>query len=276
MKSNENKRGRNDVNSQESGVKRQKRRSTNASIRLTVSDNTVQFSALSEGAAVPVEASLNEGSSMDLKLEVGQEISVKTADGTVYRFRVDPKDSHRGVIELVSSDNEHVQRDSGSGGEQASNDRMVDLIVKGENSLVIEVQARPSDDVSVLKAQIQDALDVHPDRQSIYSGNRLCLQHERLGDLGITEESTLRLSILPEYMIFVKLSSGRTLTLHDIRPSNARVSDIKLRIQEKEGIVPKEMRLLFDGQYLDDRRILSDYGIQNDSTLTLVLLQYGN
>ena len=73
--------------------------------------------------------------------------------------------------------------------------------------------------------------------------------------------------------VFIKTLTGRRIPCefegHDT------VESVKLSLQEKEGIVVQQIRLIFNGKQLDDTKTLDSYGITAGLTIHMILALRG-
>jgi len=153
----------------------------------------------------------------------------------------------------------------------------IKVFICPQSGRVFSLDVRPQTKVKSIKKQIMTKACLTSYPTLLFSG---CVIEDGycLDDYGIGNGSTIHsFSQLPvsvplstgDTQIFVKTLTARTVTLY-VDP-NESVDTIKKIIQSMEGVPPDQQRLIFAGTQLEDGHTISDYHIQRDSTLHLVL-----
>ena len=145
------------------------------------------------------------------------------------------------------------------------------IFVKTSQDRTLKMTVQERSTIASVKDEIQRQEGMPTERGRLtFAGEELVWWHT-LGYYNIREKSILHFThhLATGMQIFVHVYPSKKFTLR-VNPWD-RIDAIKLDITCREGYPPSLQRLVFAGKTLEDSRTLSDYNIQEESTVGMVL-----
>ncbi|XP_078355782.1 uncharacterized protein LOC144640546 [Oculina patagonica] len=142
---------------------------------------------------------------------------------------------------------------------------------------VITLHFVPDDTIEDVKKKIKDEVGLPTDKQKLIFDDTELKDDRTLRSYHIPKNSTLLLIMIVR--LYIKMETGKLITL-DVEPETT-IEEVKVKIQEEEGIPPNQQRLCLPGfgKQLEDSSTLKDnnipWNIQRESLLSLMPVPTG-
>ena len=176
------------------------------------------------------------------------------------------------VIKKVPKNNDYIEkRNTGFIPKNGSNNELSLVVADSTTNLKLTIKVTGNETIKTLKEKIQANMgdSYRIESQELWYGGNVLDDEKTIDSYDITHQSTVNLKFKRKFTVDIKNYEGICKRV-DIDPYTP-VKMLKLKIKDNFEIDPPDQILWHDGRVLDEEeKTLSEYGIQNESTITLI------
>ena len=152
--------------------------------------------------------------------------------------------------------------------------RDINIYIKISQDKTITMLINPLSTIGEIKRSIQNNEGISMNNHVLVFDGKVLKDNKELKEYKkIESNSTLDLTYIKPIQIFVKTLTGEKLTVSISQYST--VEELKINIEEIEGLPIDQQRLIFDGRQLEDGRTLDDYNIKSGRLIDINLRFHG-
>ena len=144
-------------------------------------------------------------------------------------------------------------------------------MTRGAKTITIDVHGSDTIADVLEKIEVEGSISHVEEAAQVlsFAGADMVANHT-LSYYGVVNKSTLFLRAAGTMQLHVKTLTGKDIMIDGVKQSDT-IAVFQRKLQAREGFPPDQQRLIFEGRQLEEGHTFSDYNIQNEKTIHLVL-----